>query len=142
MKKYSLNLLFGIFLGAGFFLCLFIWKQINLDSENYLSKRPLKETGTSIASISHERLVKTGDKLSIEVIIKNKTDKELDTVRGHVDFYDAGGMFGNCWENFKNFLPNERRKLAIKCWKFKAHQVPADTILRSKIRYVWIENAS
>ena len=142
MKKYVLNLLFGLFLGFGLSLSAITWKSINGNSFVDEGTSSTKEIPTDEASISEAKLILMGKWPVIEVSIKNNTDKELETIRGHINLYDAEGLFGNCWENFKNFLPHEEKRLAIDCWGFNVNSLPKGTKIESKIRYVWFKEAS
>lgn len=129
-----------MFIGIVFSIILLTW--------HFVEKTPEREKSTPTkievraATISKGRLIKDGEHPAIQVTIKNNTNKVLDTIRGHIDLYDSHGLFGNCWENLKNFEPNEEKDVVIECWAFKTGQLPNDTIIKTRVRYVWVQAAS
>ncbi len=142
MNKLQYHFIFGLFLGLSIAFSLFLWEKTENKTHNNTRNFDSIKASIDKADINKGKLLLTSEIPKIEVVIKNNTNIELDTIRGHVDLYDNDGLFGSCWENFKRFKPLEERKLIIECWQFKANNLPKNTRIKSKIKYVWVQNKS
>ena len=133
MKRFFSNFLFGLCLGAGVSISIITWTLMNTNTPK--NSNTSIEIDPSSAKIEIINLDTTDAYPKIRVIIQNGLNKEVYRIRGHIDFYDSEGLFGNCWENFGIFNAHEKKEVEINCWNITSDKLPNNTSVRARVPY-------
>lgn len=131
-NKYLQHFVTGLAIGIGFaaFSEAFLFIKENVE------KDPMFEGNPSDVDLNFLRFVETGKRVNVIVLLKNKTNQNIDSVNVTAELYDDVGIFGTCRWHYLDFFPKEERQISISCLNFESGNIPKNTKVKLRAGYV------